>query len=57
MSTVVVKDGGGGAAAAIMVSDDVANLEFAVDTLSIDVTVVARNVISLESKWCHKRQR
>ncbi len=43
-----IKDGAT-AASAIVGSDDVADLEFAVDALTIDVTIVAKNVACLET--------
>ena len=47
-NTAVVEDGAT-AASAILVSDDVPDLEFVVDTSTIDVAVVAKNAASLEN--------
>ncbi len=47
-NTAVVKDGAT-ATSAIVGSNDVADLEFAVDASTIDVTVVAKNVACLET--------
>ncbi len=44
----VIEDGAT-AASAFVVSNDVANLEFAVDALTINVTVAAKNAASLET--------